>query len=236
MFDRSARIYDLVYGGVKEYDAEARELAGLIQNRNPSASSLLDVACGTGRHLELLRSWFPDAAGVDVEPAMLEVAAARLPGVPFTLADMRTFDLGRTFDAVTCLFSSVGYCADGDELAAAVGRMASHLSTGGVLVIDGWIRPEDWLPGIGLHAIAGEDETVAAARVSRSWRDGERTVLEMRYLIATAEGFEEEQERHVLTLFTDEDYRSAFAAAGLAFEVVGGPMGPSRDRYVAVAG
>ena len=29
---------------------------------------------------------------------MLEVAASRLPDVPFTLADMRTFDLGRTFD------------------------------------------------------------------------------------------------------------------------------------------
>ena len=37
-----------------------------------------------------------------------------------------------------------------------------------------------------------------------------------------------------MTLFADGDYRAAFARAGLEPEVVAGPMGPDRDRYVAV--
>ena len=119
-------------------------LAGLLE----TASSWLDVACGTGRHLELLRATFPDLAGVDLEPGLLEVARTRLPGVSLTRADMRTFELGRTFDAVTCLFSSVGYLRDPDELAQAISRMAHHLSPGGVLVVDGWVKPDAWLPGI----------------------------------------------------------------------------------------
>ena len=140
MFDRTAHLYDLLYS-FKDYDAESATLVELIRSRHADATSLLDVACGTGRHLELLRASFPDVAGVDIEPGLLEVARTRLPGVPFTNADMRTFDLGRTFDAVTCLFSSIGYLADLDELSTAVRRMAAHLAPGGVSSSTGGSSP-----------------------------------------------------------------------------------------------
>jgi SAM-dependent methyltransferase len=234
MFDRSAHLYDLLYS-FKDYETEAAALVDLIRSRNPGATSLLDVACGTGKHLGLLRAGFPDIAGLDAEPGMLEVARSRLPDVPLTQADMRTFDLGRTFDAVTCLFSSVGYLADGDELSAAITRMAAHLAPGGVLVIDGWIRPDRWWPGINVHALAQDDGRTAAARVVRSWRVEDRTHLDMRYVIASEAGFEDAKEMHVLTLFADEDYRQSFRSAGLDAEVVASPMGEDRDRYVAVA-
>ena len=75
---------------------------------------------------------------------------------------------------------------------------------------------------------------MAAARVARTWRQGDRSVLDMRYLIATADnGFEQEQERHELTLFSDEAYRAAFEAASLVPDVVASPI-QDRDRYVAV--
>lgn len=234
MFEHSARVYDLLYS-FKDYETEARDLVALIRDRKPAASSLLDVACGTGKHLELLRSAFPDVAGVDLNDELLAIARERLPDVPFTQADMRTFDLGRTFEAVTCLFSSVGYLRDDAELAEAVGRMSAHLTPGGVLIVDGWVRPDAWWPGFNVQALAETEGGVAAARVARTWREGDRTVLDMRYLIATAEdGFEQEQELHELTLFSDGAYRGAFEAAGLTHEIVPSPMA-DRDRYVAVA-
>jgi len=234
VFEKSAHVYDLLYS-FKDYEGESRDLVALIRERNPNAASLLDVACGTGKHLELLRTTFVDLAGVDLDPGLLEIARDRLPGAALTQADMRTFDLGRTFDAVTCLFSSVGYLRDDEELAEAVGRMAAHLTPGGVLIIDGWVRPDAWWPGTHVQALAETADGIAAARVARTWRDGDRTVLDMRYLIATADGgFEQEQEIHELTLFGDEAYRAAFAAASLTPEVVPSPM-EDRDRYVAVA-
>ncbi len=233
MFDRSAHLYDLIYG-FKDYGQEAGDLVALLRDRSADATSLLDVACGTGEHLRLLRPSFDHVEGVDVEPDMLAVARAKLPDVVFTEGDMRTFDLGRTFDAVTCLFSSVGYMAEVGELRAAVARMAAHLAPGGVLVIDGWVRPDAWLPAGNVMAQAETDDDTAVARVVRSRRDGDRTHLEMRYLVATRDGFDTIEETHVLTLFGDRDYRSAFEAAGLDPEVVPGPMGPDRDRYVAV--
>jgi len=234
VFEHSARVYDLLYS-FKDYEAEALDLTTLVRERNPGAASLLDVACGTGKHLELLRATFPDVAGVDLDDGLLAVAHERLPDVPLTRGDMRTFDLGRTFDAVTCLFSSVGYLRDDEELAAAIGRMAAHLSPGGVLVVDGWIRPDAWWPGTNVQGLAETSDGVAAARVARTWRDGDRTILDMRYLIATAEdGFEQQQEVHELTLFSDEAYRAAFDAASLTPDVIASPM-PDRDRYIAVA-
>ena len=146
MFERSARVYDLLYS-FKDYEVEARDLVRLIHERNPGATSLLDVACGTGKHLELLRGDFSDVAGVDLNAELLAIAQERLPDVPFTAADMRTFDLGRTFDAVTCMFSSVGYLRDDADLAEAIARMAAHLGPGGVLIVDGWVRPDAWWPG-----------------------------------------------------------------------------------------
>jgi ubiquinone/menaquinone biosynthesis C-methylase UbiE len=234
MFDRTAHVYDLLYS-FKDYATEAVALVELIQARRPEAKSLLDVACGTGRHLGLLRATFPDVAGVDIQPDLLAVARERLPDVPLIEADMRSFDLGRRFDAVTCLFSSVGYLGEAGELDAAIERMAAHLEPGGVLVVDGWVKPDAWLPGVNVHALAESRPDLAASRVTRSWRVEDRSYLDMRYLIATATGFEELREEHVLTLFRDEEYRAAFRRAGLEPEVVASPMGADRDRYLAVA-
>ena len=66
------------------------------------------MACGTGRHVELLRKRY-EVEGLDISGEMLEAARARCPGVVFHQADMRTFALGRRFDVVTCLFGSIGY-------------------------------------------------------------------------------------------------------------------------------
>jgi SAM-dependent methyltransferase len=233
VFDRSAHVYDLLYS-FKDYEAEARDLASLILERSPGARSILDVACGTGRHLELLRATFPEVAGADLDAGMLRVAQDRLPGVELAHTDMRDLDLGRRFDAVTCLFSSVGYLPDAAALGEAIARMRAHLTPGGVLVVDGWIRPDRWHEPGGVHALAETSTDLAVARVVRSRREGARTILEMRYLIATRDGFETAEEVHTLTLFTDEQYRRAFRDAGLEPDVVPGPMGDDRDRYVAV--
>ena len=234
MFKDSAHVYDVLYS-FKDYEAEAAALTTLIQDRRPGAESLLDVACGTGRHLELLRSSSPDLTGVDIEPRLLDIARTRLPDVPLHEADMRELDLGRRFDTVTCLFSSVGYLADVEELAGAIGRMSRHLEPGGVLVVDGWVKPEAWRPGVNVDALAGTAEDVAVARLTRSWREDDRSHLDMRYAVATSAGFEQLAEHHVLRLFSDAQYRDAFRAAGLEPEVLPSPMGADRDRYVAVA-
>lgn len=57
MFERSVRFYDALYSW-KDYEGEAARLHELIQQLRPGARTLLDVACGTGKHLEHLRAHY----------------------------------------------------------------------------------------------------------------------------------------------------------------------------------
>jgi SAM-dependent methyltransferase len=208
-------------------------LHDLIRSRRPGAASLLDVACGTGAHLAHLRGRY-EVAGVDAAPAMLAEARARLPGIPLVAADMRSVRLGRRFDAVTCLFSAIAYMPSTADLARAVATMADHLAPGGVLVVDGWVRPVAWRDPGAVQALSATEGPLAVARVLASHRDGRRTWLDMHHLVGSPDGIEHVIERHDLTLFTDAEYRDAFTAAGLTVDVVLSPH-PDRDRYVGLA-
>jgi len=48
--------------------------------------SLLEVGCGTGHNLEFFRGLGLRVAGIEPSPAMLKIAAKRLPGVPLLQA------------------------------------------------------------------------------------------------------------------------------------------------------
>src|SRR5437588_11103652 len=233
VFRSTAHLYDLIYEAAgKDYAAESAELHELIEARNPSAMSLLDVACGTGAHLAHPRDWY-EVAGLDVDPAMLAQARLRLPeAVPLIDAHLRSFSLGRRFDAVICLFSSIGYMASAAELQSAVPAMADHLQTGGVLILDGWVRPQEWRDPGTVHVEVAERPEVSVVPVARSRRQGRTTHLEMHHLVATLDGVDHLVDHHTLTLFAPEEYEAALAGAGLDFEVLPSPM-PGRDRYVA---
>jgi SAM-dependent methyltransferase len=171
MFRTTAHLYDLIYEAAgKDYAAESAQLHELIQHRSPGASTLLDVACGTGGHLAHLHRWY-EVMGIDIDPGMLQQARRRLPAERVAQGDMRSFRLGRHFDAVVCLFSSIGYVRSTDELRAAVVTMTDHLSPGGVLIVDGWVRPDMWRePGI-VHVGTATSDSVTVVRVSRSRRE-----------------------------------------------------------------
>ena len=233
MYDKSARIYDLLYvgSGIKDYPAEAAELHRIIDEASPSAQTLLDVACGTGAHLVEMQRWYA-VEGVDLSPAMLAVARTRLPGIPLREADMRTLDLGRTFDAVTCLFSSIGYMLDDADMRSAIARLAAHVAPGGVLIIDGWLRPGEWRDNFRPDSpdVASDDD-LTVVRLSFSRRQGNITELDMHHLVQSDAGVEYFMEPHRLRLTETEDYVSAVTDGGLNARVIPDYM-PNRDRIV----
>jgi SAM-dependent methyltransferase len=233
VFSRSARLYDAIYS-FKDYAAEAASLHELIQARRPGAATLLDVACGTGLHLDELRRWYR-CAGLDADPQLLAVARERLPPeVALHEDDMRDFDLGRRFDAVTCMFSSIGYLRDVDELGAAVASMARRLEPDGVLVVEPWLSKDRMqLPHVG--AVFVDEPELKIARINCVEVDGNRSILELHYLVGRPDGVEHFTELHELTLFEVHEMLAAFRAAGLEVDhdPEGGPM--RRGLYVGVA-
>lgn len=209
----SADFYDEIYAG-KDYVGEAARVAALVRERNPAAATLLDVACGTGRHLEHFAESFA-CEGVDINPALLDIARDRCGDMPFTCADMTSFDLGRTFDAVTCLFSAIGYARTAEGLEAAVGTMARHLASDGVLVVEPFVKPEEWITGRVAAETAADDGRRALVRMVASGRVDDIALLDMRYLSGRDGEVEYSREHLEIGLFTFEQYTAAFDAAGL---------------------
>jgi ubiquinone/menaquinone biosynthesis C-methylase UbiE len=73
MFLKTARYYDKIYS-FKDYRAEAQYLTAVIdQNLRSGGDRLLDVACGTGRHIEHLKTSFA-VEGLDISEELLELA------------------------------------------------------------------------------------------------------------------------------------------------------------------
>ncbi|WUI00917.1 class I SAM-dependent methyltransferase [Spirillospora sp. NBC_00431] len=215
-----ADVYEAIYRGRgKDYAGEAELATKLIKERNPSASSLLDVACGPGAHLVHFIGSFERVAGVDLSADMVRVARERLgEGVPVSQGDMRDFRLDRTFGAVTCMFSSIAYSADTAELEAALGCLAGHLEPGGVVVVEPWWFPENFVSGyVGGSVVTVEGRTIA--RVSHSVVDGRATRMDVHYTVASSdEGIRHFVDQHRMSLFGKAEYEAAFTRAGCSVE------------------
>jgi len=131
---------------------------------------------------------------------------------------MRSFDLGRTYDVVTCLFSAIGFAGSPEGLAATARTLAAHLADGGVLLVEPWLTPDVWVPNRP-HVLARDEPGMAFARVTLSGlRAGRVSTTEMHYLVATPDGVDRFEEHHELYLFTDAEMRAAFEGTGLQVE------------------
>ena len=214
MFSATAHLYDALYGPMKDYEAEARLVADIIRMESPQARTVLDVACGTGEHARHLRLLGFEVDGVDLDPAFVEIARGKNEGGTFELADMVELDLGRRYDAIVCLFSSIGYVVSEQRLRTTLRAFAAHLEPGGVLLVEPWFQPGD-MSDKHVMALTGETDDLVVVRLSHTRIAGRLSVLQFEYLVGTDQGLERLSEEHELGLFTREEMESAFTVAGL---------------------
>jgi ubiquinone/menaquinone biosynthesis C-methylase UbiE len=212
LYRKSTRYYDALYH-FKDYAAAAAQLHELLQERGSQYSTLLDVACGTGKHLEHLQASYR-VEGLDINPEMLLLARGRCPEAAFHEASMVEFDLGRTFDVVTCLFSSIAFVKTAENMSQAIKSMARHVSPGGLLVVEPWFSPERYWTGTITANFVDQPELKIAWMYTSERRDL-LGVLDIHYLVGTPNGMEHFTELHELGLFRHDEYLRAFQEAGL---------------------
>jgi SAM-dependent methyltransferase len=143
---------------------------------------------------------------------------------------MADFALGKRFDAVVCMFSSIGYVKTEERLRTAAAAFGRHLEPGGVLVVEPWLAPDVWQDRH-IGSVFVEEPELRIARMNVPEREGDVSIVEFQYLVGTPDGIERFSERHELGLFTVQQYLEAFRSAGL--EVEHDPEGPmGRGLYV----
>src|SRR6059036_720011 len=139
LFDRIAEYYDVLHDDV-DYLAECLLLEKVFSgflHRQPA--SLLDLGCGTGNHALILAKRGCRVTGIDSSAGMLRVARAKARGQPnlvFVRADMRRFDLGRTFDAAICMDGAYTHLLTERDLLAHLRTVRRHLNPDGVYAFE----------------------------------------------------------------------------------------------------
>jgi SAM-dependent methyltransferase len=233
MFPKSAAWYDAIYAW-KDYKREAERLhAHIHRHARRPAAALLDVACGTGQHLSHLKAQYT-VEGLDLDQEMLAIARKRLPDVVLHHADMFGFDLGRQFDVVVCLFSAIAYARSFPKLVQALGHMSRHVRPGGLVIVEPFIRPDQFIPDH-VAALFVDQPGLKIARLTVGRVEDGIAALPFHYLVGTPQGVEYVTERHDLALFSHEEYLAAFGGVGLevAYDEEG-LMG--RGLYIGIRG
>jgi len=145
-------------------ESDAAEAIDLIaaHMRGRVVNSVLDLACGAGRHSRLLcdRWW---TVGLDLSSALLKVARRESPDAPYVRADMRELPFATgTFDLAVNLFTSFGYFDDDREHAQVLKCVGRTTKRGGTFVLD-FLRPE----GVRRNLIERDERVVGGAIVEQ---------------------------------------------------------------------
>lgn len=214
-YNEGARYYDLLYSAKVDYEKEAAQVVQLVEEfKTSSGNELLEVACGTGKHLQYLKKKF-SCMGVDINKGILQEATKRHPEISLQQADMVTMSLGKHFDVVTCLFSSIGYVKTPENLEKTMVNFSAHLKLGGITIVVPWFSKEQFKPGKS-SMLTYDGPGIKIARLNISEVDGNLSILNFHFLVA-----EDDQpvkhftDRHELGMFSREQYTAAMEHAGL---------------------
>lgn len=133
-FYSHAKLYDLMFPGggpaTDYYRAEAGRAGGQV----------LELGCGTGHKLIPIASDGHPCVGLDLSSDMLAEARRKADecgvAVEWLQGDMRSFDLGRTFDLVFITGNSLLHLDEVDDLVSCFGSVRRHLAPGGRFIFD----------------------------------------------------------------------------------------------------
>ena len=113
----------------------------------PESTRLLDVGCGSGRHMRVLAGRGFQLTGVDVSPEMVAYVEEQARGEQLPMAasvgDLRRLAIGGTFDAAYCFMDTFRFLLTNQDIVAHLRAVAERLVTGGLYLTDFWV-PSQW--------------------------------------------------------------------------------------------
>ncbi|MBN2101329.1 MAG: class I SAM-dependent methyltransferase [Candidatus Aenigmarchaeota archaeon] len=228
-----AKYYDVIYYW-KDYSKEAGLLVKLISKYKKSeGKELLEAGCGTGHHLQFLKDNFK-CTGTDINQEMLNVAKKKNKDVTFRKADMIDMKLNKKFDVIISMFSSIGYVKTITNLKKTLQNFSGHLKSGGVLIIEPWFS-QDQFTNSKTQLISYEDDKIKIARMSKSKRKGNISILDMDYLVSeSGEDTKHFKDRHELGLFETEKTLELMESAGLKSRMLKNGFMKGRGVFIGV--
>jgi SAM-dependent methyltransferase len=134
MFEHLARYYDPLMEHVN-YDRWLLITTALAELA-PKDFRHVDLGCGTGVLVNMLRHAGWQSVGLDLSEAMVRAGRHTRRALPLGVADLRNLPLNGSVDFITCLFDSMNFLLEEQEVRRALCQCADALTPGGLLYFD----------------------------------------------------------------------------------------------------
>jgi SAM-dependent methyltransferase len=136
-YEEMAPYYDAVTE-VPDYARWTTMFDGLVTQHGAPGRRLLDLGCGTGKSALEFHILGYRVTGMDLSPAMIEVARAKRggPGIDFQVGDLRDLPEAGPFDVATCIGEPLNYLHNDEELCTAFRGVRRMLAPSGLFVFE----------------------------------------------------------------------------------------------------
>lgn len=134
-----ASIYDDIMGAVP-YNLWYDYLHEIMDYYKLKANKVLDLACGTGNMSILFAQNDYQVTGIDISKQMLDEARKKVDKleqeIEFIDSDLRSFNMEKKFDMAFCLFDSLNYILNIEELERVFENVYRVLNEEGSFIFD----------------------------------------------------------------------------------------------------
>ncbi len=220
IFNSYGRYYDLFYAD-KNYSKEVDFIKGLIKRfQKKESTTLLDIGCGTGKHISLLSDSFK-CTGVDTSEQMIQKARSLYGNqAEFLVGSSDKIDFQSDFDIVTALFHVASYWSSNALLHDSFQKIHSALEPSGLFIFDYWygpgvltLKPEN------RHYVKGnKPERVIKLVTSNHISDQNQVDVEYDIYVERSGGLDHFNEHHLMRYFSIPEIE--FMAANVGFEIL----------------
>jgi len=181
LYNQLSKYIDASYRRTKNYQQEVDFILRRVGNI-PGRKVLIDVACGSGGHAELLSMAGFDVYAVDQSPAMLQLLKRNLPTAKVFNQNMQNLQVPVQADLLICMYNSINYNYSYTELSNTLKRFYDHLKPGGVVIFDTMFMTDTWKPGpFNVKTITTPDFEVA--RVNKSQKKRSFGIVDIVFVI-----------------------------------------------------
>ncbi len=140
-FQLYSQYYDALYKE-KDYRQETDYVIGVVESLHPSAKSLLELGCGTGKHAEFFCKKGYAVTGIERSEDMVSLAREKnIKGFHPQVGDITSYKLDERFDVAISLFHVISYLTSNSMLLSCFETTHHHLNQGGLFLFDTWYSP-----------------------------------------------------------------------------------------------
>jgi SAM-dependent methyltransferase len=202
-------------------DEAAFFLSLLVEVTGSRSASLLELGSGGGNNAMHIKPAFASVTLTDRSPDMLDVSRRLNPDCEHIAGDMRTIRLGRTFDVVFT-HDAIDYMTTEADVRAAIETALIHCKPGGMaLFVPDAVR--ETLETTTEHGgTDGDGRALRYLEWSYDPDPNDHTIVTDYVLLTRKDGEDSviTHERHLLGLFTIEEWLRLLSAAGFHASVV----------------